>query len=339
MKHSDELKFLTLDVIVPTFNRADLVARTLASLAAAEKPRTLEITITVVDNNSTDDTQRTIADSAALFNGIKFESLFEPRQGKTFALNAALVRARADLISIVDDDEEIQPDWYSRVAELFGARWDEIDFAGGKVLPRFASDPPAWVAPGYAGIGWRDYGDREWFFGAETPMLSGGHAIFKREIFDQLGLFDENIGPSGKNLMGCEDDVLYDKLLNAGKTGVYDPRLVIYHHVPEYRLTKNYFRQWFYGNGASQHLMDVHYKTFEGARVFGVPRFMYRTAANSLLAAARAKLNPATRETAFTKEPAFWVFCGYFNERNFKNRRFARPLHRLAARFMPSVVR
>ena len=162
--------------------------------------------------------------------------------------------------------------WFVEIAEIFRAR-DEIDFAGGKMLPVWEVEPPEWVEPLKDGvISWRDYGEAEWTYGENTPMLTGGHAIFKRSVFDEIGLFAEGVGATGKNLMSCEDDILYDKLLAAEKRGIYSPRLVVYHFVPKYRLSKSYYRQWCFGPGASWDLMDKFYKTFEGARIFGVPR-------------------------------------------------------------------
>lgn len=335
----NNLKQLTLNVVVATFNRADLLRRTLASFARAEVPPNLAITVTVADNNSTDDTARAVSEAQAEFGAIKLQYIFEPRQGKSFALNRALAESHQDLIGFIDDDEEIAANWFVEIARMFGTRWTEIDFAGGKVLPRWENSNalPVWATPNFPGIAWRDYGDAEWFYNRETAILSGGHAIIKRSVFDETGFYSENIGPAGKNLLGCEDDVMFDKLLAAGKTGVYNPRLVIFHFVPEYRLTKNYFRQWCCGNGASQQLMDVYYKPFDGARVFGVPRFMYRAALESLWRS--VKSTAGGNRAAFLNEVGLLVFLGYFHERNLKNSKLAEPLRRLAARFAPSVAR
>ena len=42
---------MRLDVIVPTYNRQDLLPAALNSLFAAEIPAGLEVAVTVVDNN------------------------------------------------------------------------------------------------------------------------------------------------------------------------------------------------------------------------------------------------------------------------------------------------
>ena len=47
----------TLDVVIPTFNRAPLLRRTLDSLLAADPPAAMSFAVTVCDNRSTDDTR------------------------------------------------------------------------------------------------------------------------------------------------------------------------------------------------------------------------------------------------------------------------------------------
>ena len=54
---------MIIDVILPTFNREALLARTLESLLAAEVPQGLEVRVLVVDNASTDGTTNVVAAS------------------------------------------------------------------------------------------------------------------------------------------------------------------------------------------------------------------------------------------------------------------------------------
>jgi glycosyltransferase involved in cell wall biosynthesis len=333
------LKPLKLNVIVPTYNRADLLRRTLKSLAEARPAPSLDVLVTVADNNSTDDTKKVVEEFAPLFKDIKLEYLFEEQQGRSFALNAALARSTADLVSTVDDDEEIAADWYLEVAQLFGSRWETLDFASGKMLPRWETEPPpVWASPSWSGIGWRDFGEEEWTHTSETPIVCGGHAIFKLSLFHELGFYTEGLGATGKNLMSCEDDVFYDRLISAGKHGVYCPRLVILHFVPDHRLTRNYLRQWSYGNGASQHLVDVYYKPFAGKRLWGVPRYLYREAAVGL-GKTFSSLLRGKRDEAFAAERQFWLFWGYFYARNIQNSPLESPFKFLAAKILAPANR
>lgn len=330
---------MKLNVIVPTYNRAASLAKTLASLAAARLPENFEIAVTVVDNNSTDDTKQIVEKMQPQFTRIKLEYLFEKKQGRSHALNAGIRRADGDLLSGIDDDEEIDENWFVEVEKIFRERWDEIDFVGGKLLPNWETAPPTWVEPLKDGvICWRDYGDEEWVYTRKTPMITGGHGIFKRSIFEEIGLYDENVGAQGKGFISGEDEILYDQLLTRGKRGVYNPKLIIYHYVPAYRLDKNYYRRWLFGVGISRCLADTHYKPFDGAILLGVPRWMYRTAAAGVVA--KIKFLIERREAdALAAENQTMLFAGYFYGRNLRGSWLDRPLQIFAGKFFNSADR
>jgi glycosyltransferase involved in cell wall biosynthesis len=331
---------MKLNVIVPTFNRAASLEKTLLSLSRAALPRDFEIDVTVVNNNSTDETAQTVEKSRVLFKDKKLEYLFENRQGRSYALNTGIKNADGDLLTTVDDDIQVAENWFVEIEKIFRERREEVDFVGGKMLPVWESEEiPAWIEPLKDGaIGWRDYGDEEWQYGPDTAMLTGGHAIFRRGIFDQIGLFAEGVGATGKNLMSCEDDILYDKLLAAGKRGFYCPQLVVYHFVPRYRVSKSYYRQWCFGAGMSWDVLDSHYKRFEGARLFGVPRYLYRDAFGSLLG--KIKTSIARDEAdSLARENKILVFAGYFYARNLKGRWLDKPLQAIARRTVKTAER
>jgi glycosyltransferase involved in cell wall biosynthesis len=311
---------MKLNVIVPTYNRAASLKKTLLSLAKAERVPGFEVVVTVVNNNSTDETAQAVEEMRPHFTDKKLEYLFEPKQGRSNAVNCGITHADGDLITMIDDDIRVTANWFIEIEKIFRRRWNEIDFAGGKILPEWEceNEIPGWIEPLKNGvICWRDYGDEEWRYTRDTPMLTGGHAVFKASVFKEIGLYSEELGVKGKNLLSCEDDIMFDKLLEAGKTGVYFPQLVVYHYVPKYRVSKNYYRQWCFGAGASWYLMDVYYKPFDGAKIFGVPRWMYKNAFLNLLNRTKAALF-GTEEDALKHEKSILVFAGFFHARNLK---------------------
>ncbi|MCY7376316.1 MAG: glycosyltransferase, partial [Pyrinomonadaceae bacterium] len=246
--NSQKKDVMKLNVIIPTFNRDQSLKKTLLSLAAAKLPENFEVQITVVDNNSTDDTRRTVEAIMPQFTDIKLEYLFEKKQGRSFALNAGINSADGDILSGIDDDEEVKENWFVEVEKIFRERWEQIDYVGGKLLPNWETAPPAWVEPLKDGvICRRDYGDEEWVYGRTTPMITGGHGIFKTSVFKEIGLYDENVGAKGKGFISGENEILYDQLLTTGKRGIYNPKLIIYHYVPAYRLDKKCYRRWLFG--------------------------------------------------------------------------------------------
>jgi glycosyltransferase involved in cell wall biosynthesis len=62
----------------------------------------------VVDNNSTDGTQKRI-EEAARASAIPMRYAFEARQGKSFALHTGLTLASGDALALTDDD--VTPAW------------------------------------------------------------------------------------------------------------------------------------------------------------------------------------------------------------------------------------
>ena len=215
---------MKLTVVIPTFNRADLLWRTLKSLADATRPQGLDVSVIVVDNNSTDDTKVAVEEWSGQ---IDLHYLFEPRQGKSRALNSGIENASCDLIGMIDDDEEVAKNWLVEIAGVFLNRWDEVDFIGGRYTPRWEAPPPSWLPAQYTGVvGFSNPGEVELPYGGNFKgMMPGGNAVVKLVVLREVGAYNEQLGPVGKDLMGCEDDDMYHRLLDAGKHGLYCPSL------------------------------------------------------------------------------------------------------------------
>jgi len=97
---------MKISVVTPTQNKARLLERTLASLAAQdESPSSFEVV--VVDDGSTDDTPRVVAPERWPF------ALRAVRQqmnrGRAAARNLGIAEATGDLVVFLDDDMEAAP--------------------------------------------------------------------------------------------------------------------------------------------------------------------------------------------------------------------------------------
>jgi hypothetical protein len=89
-------------VILPTFNRAHLIAASLESLFAQTYPIA---EILVVDDGSTDDTGSVVSGFAERVHYVR-----QKNGGKNAALNTGLRRVQGDLVWIMDDDDIAPPD-------------------------------------------------------------------------------------------------------------------------------------------------------------------------------------------------------------------------------------
>ena len=266
---------MRLDVILPTYNRRQLLKVTLDSLLAAEVPRHLTVSVTVVDNNSSDPTRETVAAYQPNFGG-RLHYVFEKKQGRSHALNAGITSTSGDLVGMIDDDEQVDQSWFRRVYEMFSS--GDVDFIGGPCKPHWVSSPPAWLPPSQVGvIGVVDAGSLH-VYGTSEALLMGGNAVVSRAVLEKVGLYSTDLGRKGKRPLADEDSEMFRRLLAAGAKGIYVPDLIIYHYIHPDRLTKRYFRSWHLWRGVSSGFLDRSHPQ-PTPYLLGIPRHLFGSAA------------------------------------------------------------
>src|SRR3954468_12219231 len=103
---------MRITVLIATYNRAPLLADCLHHLS--RQRFTPEDEIVVVDNGSTDDTPRVIADAQDAFS-IPVRPLVGRTPGKSSATAAGLAVAQGDVVAFTDDDVDVDADWVDEV--------------------------------------------------------------------------------------------------------------------------------------------------------------------------------------------------------------------------------
>jgi glycosyltransferase involved in cell wall biosynthesis len=301
---------LKIDIIVPTRNRAAQLPRLLDSIRTADCPPDLQVTVIIVDNGSSDATKDTVL-SAPPIQGRKPVYVFEPTLGLAPSVNHGLRLASGDLIGRVDDDERIASDWLTTIFNVF--QDPTVDFISGPCKPDWGAPAPPWLPRAYpAVIGWIESGDQIIDYGPNyAGTMMGGNAVIRRVWFERLGPFDADLGRKGDRLTAGEDADFHDRLIANGARGFYTPALAIYHYIPPDRLTKRYHRRWCLFRGSSvAHIDSVRPQPV--AYALGVPRYMFGTAARSLLYIARhGWRRDASPEAIFTHELALWDLLGF----------------------------
>lgn len=246
---------LGLCVVICTYNRCDLLGAVLEGLVQAEPVADATLAIVVVDNNSPDATRQVVD----RFSGrLPLRYLFEPRQGKAYALNTAVAAAAdAQLILFTDDDVELPADWMVRFVEAV-RRNPEYDWYGGRVLPWWPTGQPAWwreesraALAGYF-IDY-DLGEASRPYRTDDRWPIGAAMAVRPQVFNRIGGYREDLGPRGKLRGVGEETDLLERAARAGYRGFYVADAVCRHYVDPARLRlKEYFR-FGIGKGLNQY--------------------------------------------------------------------------------------
>ena len=320
--HRYEL-IMKFSIIIPTYNRADELRETLASMARLKPAGDWEVI--VADNNSRDHTKIVAEETAKTFP-VALRYLFEPEQGRSAALNAGIRAARGQIIVTTDDDVRVEPNWLDAAAGALDALG--CDYVAGKVLPCWGRPRPAWL-PDRGGRHWAviallDYGDEPIELGKRAPL--GVNMAFRRDCFARAGLWDNRLGRKAGTLLGQEVREWRLRAGAAGLRGFYAPGMMVRHVIPAERLTKRYFRRWFYWHGVSRAMlyqqtrinMEAPEETTldysQVPHIAGVPRYMYRSCLRMMADIGRAAAR-RDRVATFENELWLWFFAGVVKQR------------------------
>ena len=96
-----------VSVVIPTWNRADLLARTIDKIEHQTLSRDLYEVI-VIDNDSTDDTQTILDQKSRAYRQLKTFS--QSKRGAAATRNVGIQAAAGDIILFIDDDIQAEPD-------------------------------------------------------------------------------------------------------------------------------------------------------------------------------------------------------------------------------------
>ncbi|MGH7029227.1 MAG: glycosyltransferase family 2 protein [Stellaceae bacterium] len=206
-----------VSIVICTRNRARQLRPCLDAIARVRSNLPWELVI--VDNGSTDDTAKVIADFArqATFPVVP---AVEPVAGLGRARNVGWRAARGEFIAFTDDDCYVGEDFVDQAAALFSVA--EIGYGGGRLTLFDPSDHPValnlkttrQLIPPHSYV--------------EAGLISGANMVFRRVVLEQIGGFDPIFGPGGKYV--CDDVDAQARASFAGWVGVFEPALTVAHH-------------------------------------------------------------------------------------------------------------
>jgi glycosyltransferase involved in cell wall biosynthesis len=261
---------MNITVVLCTYNRCESLAKTLESVGASTLPEGFSWEVLVVDNNSTDRTRQMVEEFCRR-DPIHFRYLFEPKVGKSQALNAGVSNANGEILVFTDDDVSVESTWLRNLTSSLGG--EEWAGAGGRTLPAHPFSAPPWLPldDPYNMKGVLALFDRGDQAGILDVPPYGVNMAFRKKMFDKHGLFRTDMGPSPSAAIPRpnEDTEFGRRLLAAEELLRYEPSAVVYHPVPEERLKKEYFLAWWFDYGRA--LIRE-----KGRRrdIWGIPRYL-----------------------------------------------------------------
>jgi glycosyltransferase involved in cell wall biosynthesis len=258
-----------VSVVICTYNRGPLLRMALQHVAAQDAPE-VRFDVWVINNNSTDDTQQLIDEFIA--GRPNWHTSFEPRQGLSFARNRGIERARAPIVAFTDDDIAVRPDWIAQIARTMRAH-PEVDFIGGKVLPRWHEPPPKWLSRlNWTPLAMTEHGDEPLYLSIERPWcMVGANLAVRKSALAWAGGFSPDFQRVKDGIGSTEDHEFQFRLWRDGRLGLYEPALVVEAEVQDDRRRKRYHRRWHAGHARYCARMGTENLTEDMPEIFGMP--------------------------------------------------------------------
>jgi len=221
---------MLVSIIIPSFslesyqNLTDAINSLLAQSYA-------EIEVVVVIHTN----KRLYDRIAELYSSQKKVKLIfnEASLGAYAARNVGVKAAQGDILAFLDDDAVADSEWITNLVDTY-QKFDALA-VGGKILPVWLGGHP-------------DYFPEElyWLIGAthkgfaqdkiaEIRNAFGSNMSFKREVFEQAGLFNENLGFSKLGtsyIQGGEAEFGLRMTSRFGVGVIYNPEAIVHHKIP-----------------------------------------------------------------------------------------------------------
>jgi len=177
---------MLVSVIIPTFNRANLISRALDSVfTQTNLSAGVDLEVLVVDDGSFDNTASLVASQYS-----NATLLIQENAGVSAARNVGLEEARGDWITLLDSDDEWLPHKLSRQIA-------EVERTGLQVC----HTEELWIRDGVRVNQMNKHKKQGgWIYQQCLPLcaMSPSSIMIHRSVFDEVGVFDEA-------LPACED--------------------------------------------------------------------------------------------------------------------------------------
>jgi len=238
-----------VSIVIPTYNRRELLKKTLISLFNQNYPKD-KYEIIVVDDGSNDDTEEMIKSLKPTCNFKYFYwprkeefKLGEPKNRVAVARNIGIENSEGEIIVFVDSDMILHPNCIREHVKIH-EKYDRVVVIGYRYL-LFKNNPKNWfelLLKGKSNLTTMDDKRELSYFkcnddlsklpDAWTELYSNNASVKKNHLID-VGMFDKNMI---NKLWGFEDYELGYRLQKNGFKFILNRKAIGYHqyHLPEY---------------------------------------------------------------------------------------------------------
>ncbi|PIA74454.1 hypothetical protein CDR19_05155 [Ectopseudomonas toyotomiensis] len=245
-----------ISVIIPTRNRADLLAQALDSIAS-QCMDSSAFEVVVVDNGSTDTTSDVIEEYRGSIPNLI--GIYAPDPGLHNGRHAGMMAAKGEILVFADDDIEALPTWLESIAEAF--QDSDVAMVGGNNYPKFLEEPPHWLRKL-----WKRSDTQGYHFIPSLSVIEFTHSprnispylvwgcnfSIRKDVLLQAGGFHPDGMPQELIRFRGDGETHVSRFVEGSKMKcVFHPGASVYHKVTPERMTMRYFYQRGFNQGIS----------------------------------------------------------------------------------------
>jgi glycosyltransferase involved in cell wall biosynthesis len=247
-----------VSVVICCYNGAKRLPQTLAHLANQQVRDRLRWEVIVVDNASTDETSQVALGSWPVDAPVPLRVVYEHRRGKACARDRGFSEAKYEIVSFLDDDNWVCPEWVQSVSDIM-VQHPDIGACGGYSDAICEVSPPRWFEGHKRSYAIGPWGNEEGYVPRTQGAFWGAGCTIRKSAWQQIvnnGFRPLLVGRQGSRLAAGEDSELCFALVLTGWRLWYEPSLRFQHFLPASRLNWKHLRRLHRGFGAASVMLD-----------------------------------------------------------------------------------
>lgn len=206
----------SVTVVIPTYNRAEMLKRCIQSLCLQDYPRE-KFKVLIIDDGSDDETKIIYH---SFLEKLNIDYIYQKHQGTGAARRLGIERAKTDLVAFIDDDCIASKSWLRQMTSRELGR--EVAAIGGLMK----INNPKNIFECFVNQNLFGNGQNWQPTSFDPPFITTGNSIFRRSLAKKIGNFDRSL------VVGEDLDIGW-RLYFEGYKFRYEPKAIVYHEAPK----------------------------------------------------------------------------------------------------------